>query len=63
LSLPLAGSPSAPLTTTTGERRPSRTARSLIPVGKAAPPRPRRPDRSTAAMKSPRGRPGKGGAG
>src|SRR6266511_2256115 len=63
LSLWLLGSPSEPLTTTTGAPRPSRTARSLVPVGKLAPPRPRSPDRSTAAMKSSRGRPGRGGAG
>ena len=49
LSLWLAGSPSTPFATTMGER-PAATARSLRCVGKPAPPRPRRPLASTAAI-------------
>ena len=58
-SLPLAGSDSAPLATTTAaprrRPRPDRaaaavTARILRAIGKAAPPRPVSPARSTAAI-------------
>ena len=63
LSLRLAGSPSAPLATTTGARpvrRPaSATAASLRCTGNAAPPRPVRPDSATVrrrAAGSPYGR-------
>ena len=49
--LALMGSPSVPLTTTTG-REPEATAASLRAVGKPAPPRPRRPARSTSPIRS-----------
>ena len=44
--MPLAGSPSAPLATTTGDR-PAATDRHLVPTGNQAPPWPRSPDWST----------------
>ena len=52
-SLRLAGSPSAPLATTIrGPRARPATARSFTAAGKPAPPRPRRPLRSTASISS-----------
>ena len=60
-SLPLAGSPSAALTTTTGRRRLAATARTLRATGKPAPPRPRSDadsaSRTTAATSSSGGGP------
>ena len=53
LSLALAGSPSVPLATTTGARRAA-TAASFRAVGKAAPPRPVSPDRSTSSISASR---------
>ena len=52
LSLALAGSPSVPLTTTTGRPGAAATAASLRAVGKAAPPRPVSPARPTSAIRS-----------
>ena len=49
-SLPLAGSPSVPLPTTTRGPRRATTARIFLATGKAAPPRPRRPDRSISLI-------------
>ena len=49
-SFALAGSVSEPLTTTGPTRRRPATARSLRAVGKSAPPRPRRPLRSTSSI-------------
>ena len=63
-SLRLAGSPSLPLITTMGRVRPRLTVRILRPVGKAPPPRPRKPALSTADMYDSSGRlPGNGGIG
>ena len=52
-SLRLAGSPSAPLPTTIARRRRPATARSFMAVETCAPPRPRRPLRSTASRSAP----------
>ena len=57
-SLPLAGSPSAPLATTTGDR-PAATDRHFVPTGNQAPPWPRSPDWSTDSRSVRAGRSGR----
>ena len=54
---PQAGSVSEPLTTTVAAPRRSATERSLVAVGKSAPPRPRSPLRSISSISSASGHP------